>query len=525
MVSLIHEAAFAFEGDTRRVVAWNAHAEALFGRAEDEALGIELDAFLAAETPFDATGISAGMRRLGVRRRDGSIHPAHASFSPLPRAGEREHVLAIVRLDTPLASMDEPAARSREAAEREPLFRRVFERAATGIALTDLKGQFIECNPAFQALVGFKQRELRHLSILALCHPDDRGKDAQHFKELLDGKREFYGITQRLIHKDGSILWCQATVSLVRDAEGRPLYGIGLVNDITEQQRAAQRAAIQLSMTQILAENPTNNMAMVQVMQAICKELDWQIGEYWTPDESQAHLRRQVNWQVPGFDAIEFNVFTQHLALHAGEGLPGRVWETGTPAWISDVLRDQNFLRRPMAQKAGIKGALAFPIRNASEVLGVMVFAYRDFRQPDDSLLAMMAEVGAQIGQFIVRKRAERHLKLLGALVNSVGDAIVGIDPRGTITSWNQAAERLFGYRSSEALGRPSLSLFPPEAIADLAAAQDLVRSGLSATRIETLALNKLGAHTEVWVTHAPITDEEGKFSGLAMTVTPALDR
>jgi PAS domain S-box-containing protein len=512
MVGLLHEAAFAFSRTTRRITAWNAHAQAIFGFSEAQALALDVEALLVPETPFEAIRMLEGHARLGLCRPDGALVPAQLSFSPLGESAEGM-VLAIARKEEPAV----PA--------REILFRSVFERAATGIALTDLNGHFLECNEAFQNLVGFKQRELRHLNFDALSHPADRAKDSAAFRDLLEGRRDFYDVTQRMVHKEGSVIWIHATLSLVKDAADQPLYCIALINDITEERHASQRAAIQLTMTRLLAENPPTNLAIVQVMQAICKTLDWQFGEYWTPDEGELTLRRQVSWQVPGFVAAEFTMIGEAVTMNAGEGLPGKVWHERRPAWFSDVLRESNFLRKRMAEQAGIKGALAFPVSSPTGMLGVMVFAYRDFRHPDQNLLAMMAECGAQLGQFIVRKQAERQLKLLGAIVHSAGEAIVGTDLLGTITSWNPSAQRLFGYSAEEAVGKPFVSLFPHDRLAALVEAMDRVRLGAPTPRLELVTLSKFETMHEVWVTLSRITDEGGAAAGFSMTVYDVSNR
>jgi PAS domain S-box-containing protein len=509
MVSWLNEAAFAFAPDTDRIVAWNRKAQDLLGYTEDQALILGFSALMGPDTASVTQMIPNAPVRQAIRAHDATLIPAVVSFSPLGE-GTQDLMLAIVRPDEGI---------------REHLFRNVFEQAATGIALTDLQGRFIECNEAFQKLVGFKQRELKHLTFNALSHPEDRIIDSPSFCDLLEGRKDYWEVTKRMIRKDGTLIWIHETVSLVKDGTGVPLYCIAIVNDITEERRAEQRADIQLTITKILADNPPANMALVQVMQAICKTLKWQIGEYWTPEEGDAGLRRQVSWQVPGFQAAEFNRFGQHVAMSAGEGLPGTVWSEGAPAWFADVRRESNFLRRTMAEKAGITGALAFPVTTAAGKLGVMVFAYRDFRQPDEGLLSMMTDFGSQLGQFLVRKQAERHLKLMGAIVNSSGTAIVGTDLDGLITSWNPSAERIFGYPAEEVVGTPCLRLFPGEHGAELAVALGQIRQGAASQRVELIARTRNGESQAVWVSPSRITDERGGTAGLSIAVYHAMTR
>ncbi len=96
-----------------------------------------------------------------------------------------------------------------------------------------------------------------------------------------------------------------------------------------------------------------------------------------------------------------------------GVGLPGRVWESGEPAWIPDVVVDANFPRAPVAASEGLHGAFAFPIRSGGEVLGVIEFFSRELQQPDADLLARISALGSQIGQFIDRKRSEEEREQL----------------------------------------------------------------------------------------------------------------
>ena len=88
-----------------------------------------------------------------------------------------------------------------------------------------------------------------------------------------------------------------------------------------------------------------------------------------------------------------------------GIGLPGRVWESGEPAWISDVVVDPNFSRAPIAAKVGLHAAFCFPITIGTEIVGVMEFFNRDTQEPDKELLEMFGAIGIQIGQFIQRTR------------------------------------------------------------------------------------------------------------------------
>jgi signal transduction histidine kinase/DNA-binding response OmpR family regulator len=94
-----------------------------------------------------------------------------------------------------------------------------------------------------------------------------------------------------------------------------------------------------------------------------------------------------------------------------GIGLPGRVWASREPAWITDIVHDPNFPRAAAALAEGLHTAFAFPVLLDAEVLGVIEFFSREVEQPDKELLRMMAGIGGQLGQFLKRKQAEEELQ------------------------------------------------------------------------------------------------------------------
>jgi signal transduction histidine kinase len=90
-----------------------------------------------------------------------------------------------------------------------------------------------------------------------------------------------------------------------------------------------------------------------------------------------------------------------------GEPLPGVVWETREPHWIEDLEREPAFPRAGAAKRAGLHASLSFPIVGANRLVGLTEFFSHEVAQPDPELLALLSAVGAQIGQFSDRKRAE----------------------------------------------------------------------------------------------------------------------
>lgn len=228
---------------------------------------------------------------------------------------------------------------------------------------------------------------------------------------------------------------------------------------------AELRLATQYAITRALSESDTLNEAAVRMLEAVCQSLSWEMGALWRVDEVSASLRCVEVWCAPGIEAPEFEKESRERTFAEGEGLPGRVWESHKPAWITDVLTNGNFPRLRFAQAAGLHGAFAFPILLADEILGVMEFFSSDVREPDDDLTEMMETIGSQIGQFIERKEAEDALRQseerFRTLAQTASDAIITIDEESRIIFINRAAENIFGYSADEMMSHDLTMLMP----------------------------------------------------------------
>ena len=107
----------------------------------------------------------------------------------------------------------------------------------------------------------------------------------------------------------------------------------------------------------------------------------------------------------------------------------------------------------------------------------------------------------------------------LAAIVESSEDAIIGIDLTGVVTSWNKAAETLFGHTSTEILGQPIARLMPPGQIEAEASILDRIRGGERIVHFETERQNKAGKVIPVALTASPILDDLGAIIGFSKII------
>ena len=217
------------------------------------------------------------------------------------------------------------------------------------------------------------------------------------------------------LKKDGSEFPLELSLGTWK-VNGETFYS-GILRDISERKRAERRLRAQYATTRVLSEATTLKEVTSEILRTICETLDWDLGLLWTVDRQANLLRHVESWGSLGSLVMAFTATERTLTFPPGLGLPGRVWASRVPAWIPNVLEDPNFPRASLAVKAGLHTAFGFPILLGGEVQGVLEFFSRQPKPPDDDLLAMMAGIGGQIGQFTARKQSEEEReRLIGEL-------------------------------------------------------------------------------------------------------------
>jgi len=137
--------------------------------------------------------------------------------------------------------------------------------------------------------------------------------------------------------------------------------------------------------------------AIQSVLNLICTSLDWPVGHVLVPDAEGKTLKALDAWYIKSSEMESFRIATQSHAFCRGENLPGRVLESGQAVWLSDIAREENFLRRDVARALGLNAGFAFPVIYAGRVQYVLEFFAPTIRCPDKEFLDMMQNIGAQL--------------------------------------------------------------------------------------------------------------------------------
>lgn len=296
--------------------------------------------------------------------------------------------------------------------ESNAMFEGLFDSAPDAVVAVNGAGRIARVNARTEALFGYSREELLGKPVEVLLPERFRERHAAHRlgysanppARPMGSGLELYGR-----RKDGSEFPVDITLGPLKTSEGVVI--VSVVRDITERKKAELRLHMKDATARALAESATVTEVTPKILQSLCEALGWDRGEIWAVDQQVNALRCVEVWQAPSVELPRFGEMTRQTAFAPGEGLPGRVWASGEPEWVANVLEDKTFTRRAAAAEGGLHSAFALPIGIKGEVLGVMAFLSRDIHQPDDGLLQMFASIGSQMGQFIKRRQAEEDLR------------------------------------------------------------------------------------------------------------------
>ena len=207
-----------------------------------------LDSFLSRAHPDDAAAVRAKLARaietgvgwegdVRVVRPNGEERILYGRVEVDFGADGKPVVVRGTRQDVTELRRDE--ARLRAAEEQ---FRLAFENAPIGMAVVAPNGHFLRVNPALCAIVGYSADELLIRRFQDVTHPADLDSDLEYVHDVLEGRAATYEMEKRYLRRDGSEVWVQLNVSLVRDHDGRPMHFISQIQDITARREAEERS-------------------------------------------------------------------------------------------------------------------------------------------------------------------------------------------------------------------------------------------------------------------------------------------
>ncbi|WP_232544383.1 putative bifunctional diguanylate cyclase/phosphodiesterase [Streptomyces buecherae] len=249
-------------------------------------------------------------------------------------------------------SVSREALAARAAAEQalhdsEARFQAVFDGAVIGVGVADLNGQVLLVNDAVARMFGRPGDHLLGENVVDWAHPEDAPTAMEIYHELITGQREHFRMEKPYYRGDGSVLWTNLTVTLLRDAHGKPQYQLALMEDITEQRRLRDRLRYEATHDE-LTGLPNRTLFFERLDAVIAGPAATEATEFAEPhtaDADRDHLAG-AGWEAAALAEAEAEAIpgssspaaTDHAPVPDGHGPAAderRLWRRGTDGAVA----------------------------------------------------------------------------------------------------------------------------------------------------------------------------------------------
>lgn len=219
---------------------------------------------------------------------------------------------------------------------------------------------------------------------------------------LRDGIGPVLGATIEIegVHRSGRQVPVELTITPRRSSRGDAWFHAFLV-DITHRRRI-ERLLLASSEVGWLVADAGRTVTVPGVLAAIGQAMQFEVGLAWMPDAATGRLRLDESWSsTPAGDT--FVRESSPASFEPGVGLPGLVWQRGTPLWTADVASDERYVRRAQAAALDLHSGLFIPLVDGERVLGVLEFLSQEWQAATPDVLGRVAQLGARIGRHLPR--------------------------------------------------------------------------------------------------------------------------
>jgi PAS domain S-box-containing protein len=369
-----------------------------------------------------------------IRDDEGVIVGACCAYDDKPRAWTPEEISAVAAAAQVGALLVTEQIARQELESNKRFLDAVLDSLHDGVSACDADGRLVLVNARLKAMWGKSPVPFDlddPAAVTGLHHPDGRPlarEDITLFRAL---QGEHLRDEEVVLQGRGRrVRYYLIDAQPITGPDGAVAGAVMGVQDVTRRRRAERFRTCELAVTTALAEAPSVQAAGPRVLEAVVGTLGWTHAELWLVDEPAKMLRPAARWSAPGWQA-DIDVPDR---LPYGQGLAGRAWQAGKPLWIRDVGRPQSLISANTALTSRLHTALAIPVRNGPESLGVLTAFADTIEDPEDELVALMSGIAAHIGQFLERRLVE---DLQRQLVRSKDEylALIGHELRTPLTS------------------------------------------------------------------------------------------
>jgi PAS domain S-box-containing protein len=419
------------------ITSWNTAAERIYGYSASEAIGQPVAMLVPLDRSDEVPRLLELLKRgetvdhfETVRlRKDGKEVQIEVTVSPIRDALER-----IVGASTIGRDISVRKEAEKHLVQMEARYRGLLEAAPDAVVVVNEDGEIVLLNLLAEKHFGYQRDELvgqnvkniipkgfaERLATHGIGPPGDpivpqRGTGIELYGRRKDGSDFPIEIMLSPLDTVDGIL-VTASIRDITEGKQRENDLLRLAAVAGDRLRALSESQEQLRLLEEIATSANQASSVREAMKftldRVCAYTRWPIGHvYFAADGNTGSMASTNIWHLTDDDRFnQFREVTERTDFLPGTGLPGRVFASRQPAWITDVTDDTNFPRGPSARQAGLRSAFAFPVLSRNEVAAILEFFSETVSEPQDVFLRIMSQIGALLGRVVERVRAAEIL-------------------------------------------------------------------------------------------------------------------
>ena len=327
---------------------------------------------------------------------------------------------------------------------------------------------------------------------ISMFPPESRVEVARHVETCIrDGTPYDFEVTK--VTAKGRLIWVRSIGEAVRNEEGKIIRLQGAFQDITERKLAElelARSNRALRMLSACGEALFQTHEELQLLQEICRlavssggyRMAW-VGYAREDEDCTIEPMAHAGMEQGYLSVARLNWSERDLA---GRGPAGQAIRTGQASVCADVTaKDSPLLWREAALSRGYKSIICLPLRDENRTFGLLGLYASETSQPGPDELKLLQDLADDLALGIInlraraeRRVAEQKIAQQAELIDKATDAIFVRDLEQKVIFWNQGAERIYGWKAAEVIGRTTREFLSPEPVVFEKALRQFRQSG-----------------------------------------------
>ncbi|MBN1576241.1 MAG: PAS domain S-box protein [Chitinispirillaceae bacterium] len=367
-----------------------------------------------------------------------------------------------------LSMMEDHKRAVEELRESEVKFRNVFDNSAIGKSITSFDGT-VNVNTAFCRMLGYTSAELSQLKWQEISHPDDIELTRKNIESLQTGEKKSVRFTKRYITKSGTVLWADVNTVLQYNKDGKLLYYMTFIMDITERIQADSRVQLSRDTLELLNRVEDTTETIEDILKLIKKSTGIEaVGirlregndyPYYKTEGFPDHFVKAERY-LCAYDAngncISDGLGNPLLECMCGNIICGRTdpelpfftksgsfWSNGTSELLASTTeKDRQSPTRNRCNGEGYESVALIPLRSGYDIIGLLQLNDHRENRFTTEIVHYFEGLGAAIGIALSRKHAEEKLRFRNLILSTQQetsiDGILIVDENGKIISYNR---------------------------------------------------------------------------------------